>query len=88
MIRPAIAMISLFSVLGALQLFNEPTTLKPLANAITSTWVPLMRVYAQANVNNDIYGGAASSFILIVMTVGLAVLVNLIGRHGFKRGAR
>jgi multiple sugar transport system permease protein len=88
LIAPAITMVTLFSVIGALQLFNEPTTLKPLANAITSTWVPLMRVYAQANVNNDIYGGAASSFILIVMTVGLAVLVNLIGRHGFKRGAR
>jgi multiple sugar transport system permease protein len=81
LIAPAITMVALFSVIGALQLFNEPTTLKPLANAITSTWVPLMRVYTQANVNNDIYGGAATSFILIIMTVGLAVIVNLIGRR-------
>jgi multiple sugar transport system permease protein len=81
LIAPAITMVALFSVIGALQLFNEPTTLKPLTNAITSTWVPLMRVYAQANVNNDIYGGAATSFILIIMTVGLAVIVNLIGRR-------
>jgi multiple sugar transport system permease protein len=88
LITPAITMVTLFSVIGALQLFNEPTTLKPLANAITSTWVPLMRVYAQANVNNDIYGGAASSFILIIMTVGLAVLVNVIGRRAFQRGAK
>jgi len=85
-IAPAIAMISLFSVIGALQLFNEPTTLKPLTNAITSTWVPLMRVYSDAFVNNNIYGGAASAFTLLVMTVALtvgggAVVTRLIGRQ-------
>jgi multiple sugar transport system permease protein len=72
-IAPAIAMVSLFSVLGAFQLFNEPTTLKPLTNAITSTWVPLMRVYSDAFVNNNIYGGAASAFTLLVMTVALTI---------------
>jgi len=66
-------MIALFSVIGALQLFNEPTALKPLTNAITSTWVPLMRVYSDAFVNNNIYGGAASAFTLLVMTVALTV---------------
>jgi multiple sugar transport system permease protein len=84
-IAPAIAMVSLFSVIGALQLFNEPTTLKPLTNAITSTWVPLMRVYSDAFVNNNIYGGAASALILLVMTVavtvgGGAVVTRLVGR--------
>lgn len=84
-IAPAIAMVSLFSVIGALQLFNEPTTLKPLTNAITSTWVPLMRVYSDAFVNNNIYGGAASALTLLVMTVaftvgGGAVVTRLIGR--------
>jgi multiple sugar transport system permease protein len=86
-IAPAIAMISLFSVIGALQLFNEPTALKPLTNAITSTWVPLMRVYSDAFINNNIYGGAASAFTLLVMTVALtvgggAVATRLIGRQG------
>lgn len=86
-IAPAIAMISLFSVIGALQLFNEPTALKPLTNAITSTWVPLMRVYSDAFVNNNIYGGAAGALTLLVMTVALtvgggAVTTRLIGRQG------
>jgi multiple sugar transport system permease protein len=72
-IAPAISMISLFSLINALQLFNEPTTLKPLTNAITSTWVPLMRVYSDAFVNNNIYGGAASAFSLLVMTVAVTV---------------
>jgi multiple sugar transport system permease protein len=85
LIAPAITMVALFSVIGALQLFNEPTTLKPLANAITSTWVPLMRVYTDAFVNNSIYEGAATSFILIIMTIGATVLVNAIGRGVSRR---
>lgn len=79
MIRPAIVMVSLFSVLGALQLFNEPTTLRPLANAITSSWVPLMKVYNDAFVNNDIHQGAASALIIVALTISATVLVNLIG---------
>lgn len=88
MIAPAMAMVALFSVIGALQLFNEPTTLKPLTNAISSTWVPLMRVYSGAFVNNDIFGAAASAFTLLVMTVGATVLVNVLGERLSRRGAR
>jgi len=88
MIAPAMTLVALFSVIGALQLFNEPTTLKPLTNAISSTWVPLMRVYSDAFVNNDIYGGAASAFTLLVMTVGATVLVNVIGNRLSRRSAR
>lgn len=79
MIRPALTMVTLLSVLGSLQLFNEPTTLRPLANAISSSWVPLMKVYTDTFVNNDIYQGAASALVLVVLTVGATVLVNLIG---------
>ncbi|WAA66534.1 carbohydrate ABC transporter permease [Microbacterium oxydans] len=79
LIRPAIVMCSLFSVLGALQLFNEPTTLRPLANAISSTWVPLMKVYTDAFVNDDIHRAAATSLLLVVLTVGASVLVNRVG---------
>ena len=86
MLAPTLTLVTVFSLIGALQLFNEPTTLKPIANAITSTWVPLMRVYADAFVNNNIYGGAASAFTLLVMTVALtvgggAVVTRLIGRQ-------
>ena len=85
LIVPAITMVALFSMIGALQLFNEPTTLKPLANAITSTWVPLMRVYASAFVDNNIYQGAATCFVLIIMTVTLSMLINVIGRRVGRR---
>src|SRR5579859_6524232 len=87
-IAPAIAMITLFSVIGALQLFNEPTTLKPLTNAITSTWVPLMRVYSDAFVNNNIYAGAASAFTLLVMTVALTVAGSAVATRLIRRLSR
>ena len=81
-------MITLFSVIGALQLFNEPTTLKPLTNAITSTWVPLMRVYSDAFINNNIYGGAASAFSLLVMTVAFTVGAGAVATRLIRRQTR
>lgn len=79
MIKPAVIMCALFSVLGGLQLFNEPMTLRPLANAISSTWVPLMKVYTDAFVNDDIHQAAATSMILVVLTIGASILVNSFG---------
>lgn len=88
MLTPTLTLVTVFSLIGALQLFNEPTTLKPIANAITSTWVPLMRVYTDAFVNNNIYQGAATSFLLIVMTVAATVIANAIIRGISRRSAR
>jgi multiple sugar transport system permease protein len=88
LIAPTLTLVTVFSLIGALQLFNEPTTLKPIANAISSTWVPLMRVYTDAFVNNDIYKGAATSFLLIVMTVTATVIANAILRTIARRSER
>ena len=88
MLAPTLTLVTLFSLIGALQLFNEPTTLKPLANAICSTWVPLMRVYTDAFVNNDIYRGAAASFLLIVLTVAATVAANTVLRLVARRSER
>jgi multiple sugar transport system permease protein len=71
MVLPAVAMCTLFTVLGALQLFNEPNTLKPLSNAISSDWVPLMKIYTDAFVNADIYRAAATS---IIFAAGVLVV--------------
>jgi multiple sugar transport system permease protein len=88
MIAPTLTLVTVFSLIGALQLFNEPTTLKPIANAISSNWVPLMRVYTDAFVNNDIYKGAATSFLLIVMTVTATVIANATLRTISRRSER
>jgi multiple sugar transport system permease protein len=82
MIRPAIAMCSLFSVLGALQLYNEPALLRPLANAISTTWVPLMKVYTEAFVNNDIHRAATVSLLLVALTVLASALGSGLASFG------
>ncbi|MFI0720416.1 carbohydrate ABC transporter permease [Streptomyces sp. NPDC021224] len=71
MVMPAVVMCTLFTVLAALQVFNEPNTLKPLSNAVSSTWVPLMKIYDDAFGNSDIYSAAATSVVLT--TAALAV---------------
>lgn len=88
LLAPTLTLVSIFSLIGALQLFNEPNTLKPITNAISSTWVPLMRVYTDAFVNNDIYQGAATSFLLIVMTVTATVIANAVLRRISGRSYR
>ncbi|MBE1464245.1 carbohydrate ABC transporter permease [Kibdelosporangium phytohabitans] len=55
LVRPVIGMCALFSVLVALQLVNEPFTLRPLSNAISSEWTPMMKIYKDAFVDSDVY---------------------------------
>jgi hypothetical protein len=45
----------IFSTIATLQVFSEPTTLRPLTNSLSSTWAPLMKIYRDAFVRNDIH---------------------------------
>jgi multiple sugar transport system permease protein len=84
LVRPAIAMCSLFSVLAALQLINEPFTLRPLSNAISSEWTPLMKIYKDAFVDSDIYSAAATSVLFTLV----ALIVSFVAAKTVQRGAR
>ncbi|BDZ41425.1 ABC transporter permease [Paraoerskovia sediminicola] len=69
---PSIIMTSVFSMIATLQVFAEPTTLKPLSNTISSTWTPLMKVYRDAFVRGDLYSAAATSVIIALATFVLS----------------
>ncbi|RSM81237.1 sugar ABC transporter permease [Kibdelosporangium aridum] len=84
LVRPAIAMCTLFSVLAALQLVNEPFTLRPLSNAISSEWTPMMKIYKDAFVDSDIYSAAATS---VLFTVA-ALIVSFVAAKVVQRGVR
>ncbi|MCK2216515.1 sugar ABC transporter permease [Actinomadura sp. ATCC 31491] len=86
LLRPALVMTSVFTLIGMLQVFSEPATLRPMTNTITQDWVPLMRIYQQAFVDNDIYLGAASSVLLAGATVLLSLGALAVFR--FRRHAR
>ncbi len=69
LIVPALILGLLFSIVGALQLFNEPIVLKNLTNsAITTSYTPNIFAYNVAVVNTDFNYGGAIAVILGVVT--------------------
>jgi len=88
MVLPAIVMCTLFSALAALQVFNEPNTLKPLSNAVSSTWVPLMKIYDDAFGNSDIHSAAATSVVLTVAALAVSFATARVIQSRIQREAR
>lgn len=79
MVAPSLVLTFFFSIIATLQVFNEPTTLKPLTNSVSTTWSPLMKVYRDAFGTGDIYQAAAEAVII--------ALVTLVLSFGFLRAA-
>ena len=66
-IIPALILTGVFSIIGTLQLFNEPTVFRLFSNAVTSNYTPNMVVFATSNVPN--YNlAAAYSVVLALIT--------------------
>jgi multiple sugar transport system permease protein len=72
LVTPALIMTGVFSTIATLQVFSEPTTLRPLTNSLASTWTPLMKIYQDAFARDDIYTAAASSVVLALATLVLS----------------
>lgn len=75
LVAPALVLTGIFSLIGTLQLYGEPTTLRPLSVEVTQTWVPLMKIYRDAFVRDDLPLAAASSVVLALGTLLVSVLV-------------
>ncbi len=72
MVAPSLVLTFFFSIIATLQVFSEPTTLKPLTNSLPTTWSPLMKVYQDAFVNNDVHAAAAQAVIIALATLALS----------------
>ncbi|MFD5495612.1 carbohydrate ABC transporter permease [Streptomyces sp. GDS52] len=79
MVAPSLVLTFFFSIIATLQVFNEPTTLKPLTNSVSTTWSPLMKVYQDAFGNGDLHAAAAQATIIALATLVLS--------FGFLRAA-
>ncbi|AIR96699.1 ABC transporter permease [Streptomyces glaucescens] len=79
MVAPSLVLTFFFSIIATLQVFSEPTTLKPLTNSVSTTWSPLMKVYQDAFGKGDIHAAAAQATII--------ALVTLLLSFGFLRAA-
>jgi len=79
MIRSAIILTVIFSVIGSFQIFNEPSLLLELApTAITQSFTPNFYAYNLAFVNHDINYAAAIAFLLgfVIMIVSYVVQLS------------
>jgi multiple sugar transport system permease protein len=84
LVTPALIMTTVFSTIATLQVFTEPTTLRPLTNSLSSTWTPLMKIYRDAFARDNIYGAAASSVVLAAITVLFSFgFLRLVGSRAF-----
>ncbi|MEV6148886.1 sugar ABC transporter permease [Nonomuraea sp. NPDC052129] len=82
LVAPALVLTGLFSVIGTLQLYSEPATLRPMSTTISSTWVPLMKIYQEAFMNDNLGGAAAAS---VVLALGILVLSMVLLRFFQRR---
>lgn len=74
MVRPALILTTIFSIIGSAQLYNEPTVLQPLSSgSISQSFTPLMSAQAQAAAQN--YPYAAAQAVVIAVLVGVLSLV-------------
>jgi multiple sugar transport system permease protein len=75
LLRPAIVLTGVFTLIGTLQLFSEPLVLRPISTGISSHYTPNMSAYNEAFQNNS-YNLAAAEAVLLalvafVMSFGL-----------------
>jgi len=71
LIRPALILTGVFSIIGTLQLFNEPQVLRGVTTSIDSNYTPNLVALTEASANNYNYA-AAISFLLAVVTAVLS----------------
>ncbi|NSC20771.1 sugar ABC transporter permease [Streptomyces albus subsp. chlorinus] len=87
LVRPALVLTCVFSIIGTMQLFAEPLVLKKLAPAVTSDYTPNLSAYFDAFANANVYLAAAKSVLLAVVAMVLSFgFLSLVGRGG--RGQR
>ncbi|MBC9712900.1 sugar ABC transporter permease [Streptomyces sp. TRM66268-LWL] len=70
MIRSTVVLTLLFTIVGAIQLFDAPQLLVKYANSLGAEWSPTMFIYATAFQRHD-YGVAAASSLLLALVAGL-----------------
>jgi multiple sugar transport system permease protein len=86
LITPALVMTGIFAIISTLQVFSEPSTLQPLTDSISFTWVPLMAIYRDAFINNDIHTAAAASVVLALGTLAVSLgVLTFLQKRAFGR---
>ena len=72
LVAPALVLTAIFSIIGTLQLFNEPQVLSAITPNISSGYTPNLYAYYTAFGNNNYYYAAAISVVLALVTCVLS----------------
>ncbi|OON82569.1 carbohydrate ABC transporter permease [Streptomyces tsukubensis] len=72
LVRSSIVMVSMFTLIGALQLFTEPMLLSQATPMISHRFSPSMYIYDAAFARNNYGLAAAASVVLLVVTIALS----------------
>ena len=67
LVRPALILTAIFSIIGTLQLLAEPQVFRSFSSAVTSTYTPNMTIYATSSIPN-VNLAAAFSVVLALAT--------------------
>ena len=81
LLRPAIVLTAVFTLIGTLQLFSEPLVLRPISTGISSHYTPNMSAYNEAFQNNSYNLAAAEAVLLALVAFVLSfALLRVAGR--------
>lgn len=87
MIAPAILLTTLSSVIGTLQLFNEPQVLQTVTSNIPSDFTPNMAIYAASTLGKDANLASAMAVILGLATLIVSLILLAVNRRTTKRAS-
>ncbi|MEV6109624.1 sugar ABC transporter permease [Streptomyces sp. NPDC051940] len=71
LVRPALVLTAVFSIIGTAQLYTEPEILRRVAGSITGTYTPILATQYATNLN-DYHFAAAESVVLALLTFVLS----------------
>jgi multiple sugar transport system permease protein len=73
---PAIVLTGVFSIIGTLQLFNEPQVLRTITSNVSSDFTPNMAILDITSNQNNLNLGAAMAVLLGIVTFLLSLVVS------------
>lgn len=85
MLLPTLVLTLLFSVIGTVQLFNEPTVLRAITSSVGASYTPNMAIYETTTTGNDPNLGAAMAVLLGIVTFAASAVVSRFGRDRTAR---
>lgn len=85
MIAPAFLLTTLSSIIGTLQLFNEPQVLQSITANIASDWTPNMAIYAASTLGKNPNLASAMAVILGIATLIVSIIVLRVSNRTTKR---